>query len=47
MVWEFDKELYHNRNLVETMLSVLKRKYGEYVKAKSTGIEQRKLNSKY
>jgi Transposase DDE domain. len=34
MVWEFDKELYHNRNLVETMFSVLKRKYGEEIRAK-------------
>jgi predicted enzyme involved in methoxymalonyl-ACP biosynthesis len=34
MVWEFDRELYHNRNLVETMFSVLKRKYGEEVRAK-------------
>ncbi len=34
MVWEFDEELYHNRNLVETMFSVLKRKYGEAVRAK-------------
>ncbi len=34
MAWEFDRELYHNRNLVETMFSVLKRKYGENVKAK-------------
>jgi hypothetical protein len=34
MVWEFDEELYHNRNLVETMFSVLKRKYGEEVRAK-------------
>jgi len=24
MVWEFDEKLYHNRNLVETMFSVLK-----------------------
>ncbi|TGC06296.1 transposase, partial [Methanolobus halotolerans] len=29
MIKEFDEELYHNRNLVETMFSVLKRKYGE------------------
>ncbi|MBN2110569.1 MAG: IS5 family transposase [Methanosarcinaceae archaeon] len=34
MVWEFDRELYHDRNLVETMLSVLKRKYGEEIRAK-------------
>jgi len=34
MVWEFDKKLYHNRNLVETMFSVLKRKYGEEIRAK-------------
>jgi len=27
-------ELYHNRNLVETMFSVLKRKYGEEIRAK-------------
>ncbi len=26
---EFDEEIYHRRNLVETMFSVLKRKYGE------------------
>jgi predicted enzyme involved in methoxymalonyl-ACP biosynthesis len=31
---EFDEELYHNRNLVETMFSVLKRKYGEELRAK-------------
>ncbi|WP_406661848.1 IS5 family transposase [Methanolobus sp. ZRKC3] len=34
MVWEFDKALYHNRNLVETMFSVLKRKYSEVIRAK-------------
>ena len=34
MVWEFDKDLYHNRNMVETMFSVLKRKYGEEIRAK-------------
>ncbi len=34
MVWEFDEDLYHNRNLVETMFSVLKRKYSEEIKAK-------------
>ena len=34
MVKEFDEELYHNRNLVETMFSVLKRKYGEGIKAR-------------
>ncbi|KXS44001.1 MAG: transposase IS4 family protein [Methanolobus sp. T82-4] len=34
MIHEFDEELYHNRNLVETMFSVLKRKYGEEIKAK-------------
>ena len=34
MVCEFDEELYHNRNLVETMFSVLKRKYGEEIRAK-------------
>jgi hypothetical protein len=28
MVWEFAEELYHNRNQVETMFFVLKRKYG-------------------
>jgi HAD superfamily hydrolase (TIGR01509 family) len=33
MIREFDRELYHNRNLVETMFSVLKRKYGEEIKA--------------
>jgi len=26
MVQEFDRELYHKRNLVETMFSVLKKK---------------------
>ena len=34
MVQEFDEELYHNRNLVETMFSVLKRKYGKEIKAR-------------
>ena len=31
---EFNRELYHNRNLVETMFSVLKRKYSEEIRAK-------------
>ncbi|WP_340819128.1 IS5 family transposase [Methanolobus sp. WCC4] len=30
----FNRELYHNRNLVETMFSVLKRKYSEEIRAK-------------
>jgi len=30
---EFDENVYHYRNLVETMFSVLKRKYGEELKA--------------
>ncbi|TGC09107.1 hypothetical protein CUN85_06960 [Methanolobus halotolerans] len=34
MVKEFDEELYHNRSLVETMFSVLKRKYGDNLKAR-------------
>jgi hypothetical protein len=34
MVREFNRELYHNRNLVETMFSVLKRKYNEEIRAK-------------
>ncbi|MDG6245123.1 MAG: transposase, partial [Methanolobus sp.] len=34
MAWGFDRELYNNRNLVETIFSVLKRKYGEDVRAK-------------
>jgi hypothetical protein len=34
MVREFNRELYHNRNLVETMFSVLKRKYSEEIRAK-------------
>jgi hypothetical protein len=34
MEWEFDEELYHNRNMVETVFSVLIRKYGEEIRAK-------------
>ena len=34
MALEFDKKLYHNRNLVETMFSVLKRRYGEEIRSK-------------
>ncbi|QLC49345.1 IS5 family transposase [Methanolobus zinderi] len=34
MIQEFDEKLYHNRNLVETTFSVLKRKYGEEIKAR-------------
>jgi hypothetical protein len=30
---EFDEDIYHYRNLVETMFSVLKRKYGEELRA--------------
>ncbi len=39
IVWEFDRELYHNRNLVETMFSVLKRKCGEEIEARKTEIK--------
>jgi len=34
MIFEFDEELYHRRNLVETAFSVLKRKYGEEIKSR-------------
>jgi len=34
MIQEFDDELYHRRNLVETAFSVLKRKYGEEIKSR-------------
>ncbi|WP_256623281.1 IS5 family transposase [Methanolobus chelungpuianus] len=34
MIFEFDDELYHRRNLVETAFSVLKRKYGEEIKSR-------------
>jgi hypothetical protein len=34
IIFEFDEELYHKRNLVETAFSVLKRIYGEEVKAR-------------
>jgi transposase len=34
MIFEFDEELYHKRNLVETAFSVLKRKYGEEIKSR-------------
>ncbi|WP_406671391.1 hypothetical protein V7O67_08000 [Methanolobus sp. ZRKC4] len=34
MVQEFDEKIYHYRNLVETMFSVLKRKYEEEIKAR-------------
>jgi hypothetical protein len=30
---EFDEEIYHNRTPVETMFSVLKRKYREELRA--------------
>ncbi|WP_340820853.1 IS5 family transposase [Methanolobus sp. WCC4] len=46
MVWEFDKELYHKRNLVETMFSVLKRKYGEEIKAKGYWNQAKEVKSK-
>ena len=34
MIQEFEKVLYHIRNLAETMFSVIKRKYGEEIKAR-------------
>jgi transposase len=34
MKLEFDEQLYYQRNLVETMFSVIKRKYGEEMKAR-------------
>jgi transposase len=35
MIKEFEETLYYVRNLAETMFSVLKRKYGEEIKAKN------------
>lgn len=34
MIFEFDEELYHRRNQVETAFSVLKKKYGEEIKSR-------------
>lgn len=34
MILDFDEELYHRRNLVETAFSVLRRKYGEEIKSR-------------
>ena len=34
LVGSFDEQLYHRRNLVETVFSVLKRKFGECLKAR-------------
>ncbi len=34
MLHEFDEEIYSLRNLSETMFSVLKRKYGENLRAR-------------
>ena len=34
MIFEFDEELYHKINLVETAFSVIKRKYGEEIKSR-------------
>ncbi|WP_394346223.1 transposase [Methanolobus halotolerans] len=43
MLLEFDEELYHKRNLVETMFSVLKRKYGEETKARKHWNQAREI----
>ena len=45
-ILEFDEELYHNRNMVETMFSVLKRRYGEEVKARKYWNQVKELKIK-
>ena len=47
MTWEFDEGLYHNRNLVETMFSVLKRKYGEEIRAKKYWNQLKEVKFKF
>ncbi|MDT8357580.1 MAG: transposase [Methanomicrobiaceae archaeon] len=42
---EFDEEIYHQRNLVETVFSVLKRRFGEILKAQGTPLRSRRSRS--
>ena len=46
MILEFDEELYHKRNLVETAFSVLKRKYGEEIKSRKYWNQVKELKIK-
>ncbi len=46
MIKEFEKILYYVRNLAETMFSVLKRKYGEEIKARNYWNQVKKIKIK-
>jgi len=43
---EFDEEIYHQRNLVETVFSVLKRRFGENLKARKYWYQVKKIKIK-
>lgn len=42
----FDKETYHQRNKVETVFSVMKRKFGEALKARLFRLQVREIKIK-
>jgi hypothetical protein len=42
----FDLEVYHQRNMVETVFSVLKRKYGESLKARKFRLQVKEIKIK-
>jgi len=46
MAMVFDPDQYHQRNKVETVFSVLKRKFGESLKARKYRFRSRRLKSK-
>ncbi|MFA0823134.1 MAG: IS5 family transposase [Methanomethylovorans sp.] len=46
MIQDFDRVLYHVRNLAETMFSVIKRKYGEEIKARKYWNQLKEVKAK-
>jgi hypothetical protein len=42
----FDSDLYHQRNKVETVFSVLKRKFGESLKARKYRLQVKEIKIK-
>jgi hypothetical protein len=42
----FDQEKYHQRNKLETVFSILKRKFGESLKARKSRLQSKRSKSK-
>ena len=46
MVWEFDQALYHNRNFMEKMFSILKENMGKKIRSNKHWNQVKEIKNK-